>query len=63
MRMTVRGIIFFGIYIFLVTLPLETALISTPDRVPATFGINIAVGAGFIGFSIYCTHRFCGAPV
>jgi predicted ferric reductase len=50
--MTVRGIIFFGIYIFLVTLPLETALISSPERVPGTFSINIAVGAGFIGFSL-----------
>jgi predicted ferric reductase len=52
MRMTVRGIIFFGIYIFLVTLPLDTALISNPDRVPGTLSINIAVGAGFIGFSL-----------
>lgn len=52
MRMTVRGIIFFGIYIFLVTLPLETALITSPDRVPGTLVINIAVGAGFIGYSL-----------
>lgn len=52
MRMTVRGIIFFGIYIFLVTLPLETALIANPSRIPGTLPINIAVGAGFIGYSL-----------
>lgn len=52
MGMTVRGIIFFGIYIFLVTLPLETALISNPGRIPGSFMVNIAVGAGFIGYSL-----------
>lgn len=52
MRMTVRGIIFFGIYIFLVTLPLNTAVIANPDRSGATLLVNIAVGAGFIGYSL-----------
>ena len=52
MRMTVRGIIFFGIYIFLVTLPLDTALIASPNRVPGSFPINLAVGAGFVGYSL-----------
>jgi predicted ferric reductase len=52
MRMTIRGIIFFGIYIFLVTLPLDTALIANPNRPPGTFLTNIAVGAGFIGYSL-----------
>ncbi len=52
MKMTVRGIIFFSIYVFLVTLPLSTALISNPSRTSTTFLVNIAVGAGFIGYSI-----------
>jgi len=50
MKMTVRGIIFFGIYIFLITLPLDTALLSNPSRVPKPFIVKIAVGAGFVGF-------------
>jgi predicted ferric reductase len=52
MKMTIRGIIFFGIYIFLVTLPLETALISSPARTPASMIVNLAIGAGFIGLSL-----------
>ncbi len=52
MRMTVRGIIFFSIYVFLVTLPLSTALISNPERVPGTLLVNIAIGAGFLGYSL-----------
>ena len=52
MKMTVRGIIFFGIYIFLITLPLDTALLSNPTRIPKPFIVEIAVGAGFIGFSL-----------
>jgi len=52
MKMTVRGIIFFGIYIFLITLPLDTALLSNPTRVPKPFIVEIAVGAGFVGFSL-----------
>ena len=52
MKMTVRGIIFFGIYIFLITLPLDTALLANTTRVPKTFIVEIAVGAGFIGFSL-----------
>jgi hypothetical protein len=52
MKMTVRGIIFFGIYLFLITLPLDTALLSNPIRVPKTFIVEIAVGSGFVGFSL-----------
>lgn len=52
MRITVRGIIFFGIYFFLVTLPLNTAVISTPSRTGVTLIVNIAVGAGFIGYAL-----------
>ena len=52
MKMTVRGIIFFGIYIFLITLPLDTALLANPNRMPKPFIVEIAVGAGFVGFSL-----------
>jgi len=52
MKMTVRGIIFFGIYSFLITLPLSTALASNPSRVQGSFAIELAVGAGFIGLSL-----------
>jgi predicted ferric reductase len=50
--MMVRGIIFFGIYVFLVTLPISTALISDPQRVQEEFIVELAVGAGFIGYSL-----------
>ena len=52
MRMTIRGILFFGVYLFLVTLPLDTALISNPNRTPGTLLVNIAIGAGFLGYSL-----------
>ncbi len=52
MATTVRGIIFFGIYLFLVTLPLNAALISDPDRLQQPFWQELAVGAGFIGYSL-----------
>ncbi len=52
MKMTVRGIIIFGIYIFLITLPLDTALLSNPSRVPKPFIVEIAVCFGFPGFSL-----------
>lgn len=52
MKMTVRGIIFFGIYIFLITLPLDVALLSNPQRVPQPLIVEIAVGAGFVGLSL-----------
>ena len=52
MRMTVRGIIFFGLYFFLITLPLDIALLANTTRVPKPFIVEVAVGAGFIGFSL-----------
>jgi predicted ferric reductase len=52
MKMTIRGIIFFGIYIFLITLPLDTALLSNPNRVSQPMIVEIAVGAGFVGLSL-----------
>lgn len=52
MKMTVRGIIFFGLYVFLVTLPLNTALISNASRTFVPLINNIAVGVGFVGLSL-----------
>lgn len=52
MATTVRGIIFFGIYLFLVTLPLNAALISDSARLQQPFWQELAVGAGFIGYSL-----------
>ena len=52
MRMMVRGIIFFGIYLFLVTLPISTAVISDPARVPQPMIVELAVGAGFVGLAL-----------
>lgn len=52
MAITVRGIIFFGIYFFLVTLPLDAALISESGRLHKPFWQEFAVGAGFIGYSL-----------
>jgi predicted ferric reductase len=36
----------------LITLPLDTALLSNPTRIPKPFIVEIVVGAGFIGFSL-----------
>lgn len=52
MRMMVRGIIYFGIYLFLVTLPISTAAISDPARAPEPMIVEIAVGAGFVGLGL-----------
>jgi predicted ferric reductase len=52
MKMTVRGIIFFGLYFVLITLPLDIALLANTTRVPKPFIVEVAVGAGFIGFSL-----------
>lgn len=52
MKMTVRGIIFFGLYFFLITLPLDIALLANTTRFAKPFIVEVAVGAGFIGFSL-----------
>jgi len=52
MNMTVRGIIFFGLYFVLITLPLDIALLANTTRLPKPFIVEVAVGAGFIGFSL-----------
>ena len=52
MILIVRGIIWYGFYLFLVLLPLLTAIASNPDRITQPFLVEIAVGAGFVGFSL-----------
>lgn len=43
MKMTMRGIIMFGVYFFLVTLPLNTALIANPNNASGNLLANIIV--------------------
>ena len=52
MILIARGIIWYGIYLFLILLPLLTGMISNPDRISQPLLVEIAVGAGFIGFSL-----------
>ena len=47
-----RGIKWFGLYLFLILLPLVTAFVSNPDSISQPPLVEIAVGAGFIGFSL-----------
>ena len=52
MKLMVRGILWFGLYLFLVLLPLATAVLSNPDRGQGPMIREIAVGLGFVGFAI-----------
>ena len=52
MILIVRGIIWYGLYLFLIILPLATATLAAPERASQSLLIQIAVGAGFIGFAI-----------
>jgi predicted ferric reductase len=52
MILIVRGIIWYGLYLFLILLPLATAAMSNPNRDPQPFMTEIAVGAGFVGFAL-----------
>ncbi len=52
MILIVRGIIWYGLYLFLILLPLATAVILSPARNPHPFLVEAAVGAGFIGFAL-----------
>ena len=46
MKLMVRGILWFGLYLFLVLLPLITAVLSNPDRGQGPVLREIAVGLG-----------------
>jgi len=52
MLLIVRGIIWYGLYLFLILLPIGMAAVANPERAVQPFLVEIAVGAGFIGFSI-----------
>ncbi len=47
-----RGIIWYGLYLFLILLPLATALIANPDRAAPSFLTSLGIAAGFIGFAL-----------
>ena len=48
----VRGSLWFGLYLFLVLLPLATAVLANPNRTSPSPLIAIAIGAGFVGYSV-----------
>ena len=50
MILIVRGIVWYGFYVFSFSLPLLTAALSNPGRASQPFLIEGAVAAGFIGF-------------
>jgi len=52
MRLMVRGILWFGLYLFLVLLPLGTAVLSNPDRVAPSPLVALGVGVGFVGYAL-----------
>ena len=52
MYLIVRGIIWYGLFLFLILLPIGMAAVANPERAAQPFLVEIAVGAGFIGFSI-----------
>jgi predicted ferric reductase len=52
MILIVRGIVWYGLYLFLILLPLATASLAAPERVSQPLLVQIAVGAGFVGFSL-----------
>lgn len=52
MILIVRGIVWYGMYFFLILLPLLTAALADPDRVAQSFLVETAVAAGFIGFAL-----------
>ena len=54
MTLIVRGIVWFGLYLFLILLPLATAALAAPDRVSPGIIAEIGVGAGFVGLSLMC---------
>ena len=52
MLLIVRGIIWYGLYLFLILLPLGVAILADPARKEQPFLIELGVAVGFIGFSI-----------
>ncbi len=52
MILIVRGILWYGLYFFLILLPLFTAAVSNPQRIAQPFWVEVAVAAGFVGFAL-----------
>jgi predicted ferric reductase len=52
MILIVRGMLWYGLYLFLILLPLGTAALVDTGRVSPPFMVEIAVGAGFVGFAL-----------
>jgi predicted ferric reductase len=52
MLLIVRGIIWYGLYLFLIILPLAAAIVANPARLQQPFLVELGVAAGFIGFSL-----------
>ena len=52
MILIVRGILWYGLYLFLILLPLVTAILAQSTRASQPFLIELAVGAGFVGFAL-----------
>lgn len=52
MRIMLRGILWFGFYLFLILLPLVTALVFRSARNSPSLLVEIAVAAGFVGFAL-----------
>ena len=52
MALIIRGTIWFGMYLFLVLLPLGAAIAAAPDRTAPPLILGMAIGAGFVGLSL-----------
>ncbi len=52
MNLIIRGTLWFGLYGFLVIFPLITAAITNSGRIAQPFLVEVAVGAGFVGFAV-----------
>ena len=52
MKLILRGGLWFGLYLFLVLLPLITAALFRPARISPSIQAEIAVAAGFVGYTL-----------
>ena len=52
MTLIVRGIFWFGLYVFLVTFPLLAAVLAEPWSGSRSFLANVGVGAGYLGLAM-----------
>lgn len=52
MNLIMRGVLWYGLYLFLILLPLITAAQVESARIAQPLLVELAVGAGFVGFAI-----------